>query len=231
MAAATEVPYGGKASPETRQLTMRSGMWENESRFRDFLFKSSIARAAAVLMRSRKAQLYEDLLITEPAGGTPHNSWHQDEPTWPIAGRMLSSVWLSLEPVSADTGAMRFVDGSSRGPLFCPPFIDPAAVGDDVERWTGGAFPAVDEDRETVVVQTETEPGDAVIFHPRAIHCAYGSSAGRDRRSFTIRFFGDDVRWLHRNRMFHKWMGELGLRTGDRIMTPRLPVVYAADRV
>ena len=40
-----------------------------------------------------------------------------------------------------------------------------------------------------------------VVFHPRALHTAYGSAPDRPRRTFTLRFTGDDVwriRTLHR---------------------------------
>ena len=222
-------PYGeGDRTGQERKLINRSGMWEDNDAFRAFLFESPIARAAAAVMRSRTAQLYEDLLITEPAGGKPHNSWHQDAASWPMTGSMLSSVWLSLEAVTAETGAMRFVKGSHRGPSYQPSYIDPKDVGDDALRWTGGKFPDVNEDPSFTIVQTETNPGDAVIFHPAAIHCAYGSAKNRDRRSFTIRFMGDDVRWLPLNRTYHPWMQALPLKKGEKIVAERMPVVWTA---
>jgi ectoine hydroxylase-related dioxygenase (phytanoyl-CoA dioxygenase family) len=76
------------------------------------------------------------------------------------------------------------------------------------------------------MIQTTAEPGDAVIFHPRAIHCAYGSSPHRARRTLTIRFMGEAIRWLPKNRVFHPWMRELGLKKGDREEASRLPVVW-----
>jgi ectoine hydroxylase-related dioxygenase (phytanoyl-CoA dioxygenase family) len=227
MTAAAIVPSvsGGMAA---RKLIVGSGMWQSEEVFREFLFGSPIARAAASIMRSRRAQLYEDLLITEPAGADPHDSWHQDEGSWPVEGCMLSSVWFSLDPAGAETGAMKFVENSHNGPIYQPPHIDLMEAGDDVERWTGGKFPRVMGDRDMMILQTETEPGDAIIFHPRAIHCSYGSSPSHSRRSFTIRFLGDDVRWLPRNYMYHDWMKKLDLKRGDVIDDPRFPVVYEA---
>jgi ectoine hydroxylase-related dioxygenase (phytanoyl-CoA dioxygenase family) len=212
-----------------RELVMRYGMWREEESFRAFLFGSTIARAAAALMRSRTATLYEDLLITEPAGAGRHNGWHQDEPSWPVSGRMLSSVWLSLEPVDAESGAIRFVEASHRGPLYQPRYVTAEEVGEDVLLWTGGLLPDVDDDPGATAVLTDAQPGDAVIFHPRAIHAALGSAKSHARRTFTIRFLGDDVRWLPKHRMFHPWMRDLGLSKGDEVVSPRLPRVWDAD--
>jgi ectoine hydroxylase-related dioxygenase (phytanoyl-CoA dioxygenase family) len=74
----------------------------------------------------------------------------------------------------------------------------------------------------------EAEPGDVVVFHPRVLHTAYGSAADRPRRTFTLRFMGDDVRWRPRRSMFHPWMRECGLQKHDVPDHPWFPVVARA---
>ena len=40
------------------------------------------------------------------------------------------------------------------------------------------------------------QPGDALIFHPRAVHSAGGNhSRDQHRIALTSRWFGDDIRW------------------------------------
>ena len=230
LAASAVVPFiKGEPPPDMRKLTQRPGSWEENAEFRDFLFRSPIARAAARCMGSKTAQLYEDILITEPPGGRAELSWHQDEPTWPVSGRQLSSVWFSLQPVDAETGAMRFVQGAHRGPMYHPAYVPVDQAGDDARFWEG-PMPVVDaESDQFTIAMTDAAPGDAVIFHPRAIHSSYGSSKDHARRSFTIRFMGDDVRWLPKQRIYHRWMHDLGLKEGDKIVSPRLPIVWDAE--
>lgn len=72
----------------------------------------------------------------------------------------------------------------------------------------------------------EAEPGDVIVFHPRALHSGYGSAPDRPRRTFTIRFMGDDVRWRDRHAFFHEWMRDCGLHDGDPIDHPGFPVVW-----
>jgi ectoine hydroxylase-related dioxygenase (phytanoyl-CoA dioxygenase family) len=232
LAASAVVPFiKGEPPPDMRKLIQRPGSSEESAEFRDFLFNSPIGRAAARCMRSKTAQLYEDILITEPPGGRAQLSWHQDEPTWPVMGRQLSSVWFSLEPVEAETGAMRFVQGTHLGPMYHPAYVTAEQAGADARFWEG-PMPEVDAASDTfTIAMTDAAPGDAIIFHPRAIHSSYGSSKDYARRTFTIRLIGDDVRWCDKKRIYHRWMHDLGLKEGDKIVSPRLPVVWDAERV
>jgi ectoine hydroxylase-related dioxygenase (phytanoyl-CoA dioxygenase family) len=121
----------------------------------------------------------------------------------------LVDVWLCLEPVTAQTGAIRVVRGSQL---------------DDDETARVGKVPEIDSDRVAIV---ETQPGDVVAFHPRALHTGYGSSPDRPRRTFTIRFMGDDVRWRPRREYFHEWMRDCGLAKGAPPDHAGFPVVWS----
>jgi ectoine hydroxylase-related dioxygenase (phytanoyl-CoA dioxygenase family) len=197
----------------TAQVVQSDGMWRDCEPFRDFLFESPIGPAAAEILRSGSVRLYEDLLLYREAGrenGAP--GWHRDAPYWPVKGRQLANVWFSLETVTADTGAVRIVAGSH---------LD----GDDVARATVSLDSEPDPTR---TITFDAEPGDVVVFHPRALHSGYGSAPDRPRRTFTIRFMGDDIRWRERQAFFHEWMRDCGLHDGDPIDHPGFPVVWSA---
>jgi ectoine hydroxylase-related dioxygenase (phytanoyl-CoA dioxygenase family) len=198
--------------PTIRQC---DSMWRESAPFTRFLFQSPIGPLAASVMGSRQVRLYEDLMIYTEAGAVTMARWHRDEPMWPLRGSQICSVWFSLEPVDADTGAMRFVLGSHRDPA------DPSRSLPSAD-----LAPQGDADRLLVV---PTDPGDAVVFHPRIRHTAYGSAADRPRRSFTVRFVGDDVRWRPRRAMYHPWMYDCGLVEGDVLDHPWFPVVAEVD--
>lgn len=185
------------------------GMWRTNEAFARFLFRSPVAKLAAACMRSRVARLYEDLMLYNEAGvtGAP---WHRDAPHWPLSGHQLSSTWFSLEGTTADTGALRFVAGSHRDDD-----VDPRQL-----------LPDVTDDLETRrVISFDTEPGDVVVFHPRILHGALGAALDRPRRTFTLRFVGDDVRWRPRRETYHQWMADCGLHKGDVLDHPWFPVV------
>ena len=76
--------------------------------------------AGQALRSSKATHVFDQLLVKEPGSGTP-TRWHHDAPYWPLAGSRLATAWLALDPVSAETGAMRFVKGSHKwGTRFQP---------------------------------------------------------------------------------------------------------------
>ncbi len=222
---------GWKSEDKPESLTA-DGMWTENDGFRRFLFESPIGEAAAKVSRSQRVRLFEDLMIYQESWAKGATSWHQDEPGWPIGGRQLASVWLSLEAVTIDTGAMRFVTGSHRGPMYDPGFSKSRAAqaaGAPERYWTGGPVPDVNGNPDRYRVLTiEAEPGDAIIFHPRTLHTAYGASPSHPRRTFTIRFMGDDVRWTPKGTYYHPWMRDNGLQEGDEPDHPRFPIIWQA---
>ncbi|HEY6532118.1 MAG TPA: phytanoyl-CoA dioxygenase family protein [Acidimicrobiales bacterium] len=190
-------------------------MWRENEPFARFLFRSPIGELALRYNRSAVARLYEDLMIYTDAGDVVAARWHRDAPYWPLRGNQLTTVWFTLEPVGPATGAMRFVRGSH---------LDEDASSTATP--SGELAAGNDSDRVLIV---PTEPGDAVIFHPRILHTSYGSAADRPRRSFTIRFMGDDIRWRPRRQMYHRWMYDCGLADGDVPDHPWFPVVGRAE--
>jgi ectoine hydroxylase-related dioxygenase (phytanoyl-CoA dioxygenase family) len=195
----------------SKKVRTRDGIWRECEAFARFLFRSPVGEVAARFMRSGTARLYEDLLLYQEAGASGAAAWHRDAPHWPLAGHQLCSVWFSLETVTSDTGAMKFVAGSH---------LD----GDELVN-AGSIGVSESELAHRRIITIEAEPGDVVVFHPRALHTAYGSASDRPRRSFTLRFMGEDVRWRPRRSMYHAWMRDCGLQKGDVLDHPWFPVV------
>jgi ectoine hydroxylase-related dioxygenase (phytanoyl-CoA dioxygenase family) len=211
---ATYDPTERMTGQGTAKVKSRDGIWRECEAFARFLFQSPIGEAAAAVMRSSTVRLYEDLLLYKDAGADGASGWHRDSPHWPLSGHQLSSVWFSLEPVTSVTGAMKFVVGSH---------LDPDEVA------TAEMSGLTDSDLASrSVITFEADPGDVVVFHPRVLHTAYGSAPDRPRRTFTIRFMGDDIRWRPRRSVFHPWMRECGLQKGDVLDHPWFPVVWKA---
>ncbi len=190
------------------------GMWRRNEPFARFLSESPMADAAGAAMGSESVVLYEDLfLYNEPAQeGAP---WHRDAPHWPVTGQELCSVWCSLEPVELDTGALQFIAGSHQD-------------GDDVVAGESLTMTLEQTREPREIFGFATEPGDAVVFHPRILHAALGAAPDRPRRTFTIRVAGDDVRWRPRSAFYHPWMRDLGFTRGDTLDHPWFPVLRAA---
>lgn len=220
--------YGGPKREGTSLV--RDDNWMHSEPMRRVVLHSAIPAAAAAVMQSSTARLYEDLLIYKSPGADQPTPWHQDEPQWPLTGRQMSSAWLCLDPVTRATGALRFVAGTHRGPLHIPyvPAAQRAAVEADMHHFTGGPIPPIDAEPDRHrIVSFDCEPGDVVLFHPRVIHGAFGSQRETSRRTFSIRYLGDDVRWQNRASVFHTWLNEITLKDGDPIEAERFPLAWA----
>jgi len=199
---------------------------------RRLMDQSPIAPAAAALLRSRTVRSYEDVLIYVEEGWEDRGGSHQDSPTWPLKGSQFANIWFSLEKVTADTGSLRVVPGSHRGPFYEPVHLGEDRLKDfehDRYLFTGGPTPDVDADPERFpVTVVETDPGDVVIFHPTCLHQGWGTPIGGPRRTITIRLFGDDVGWHRKQCVYHAWMRDAPWADGEVPDDPRLPLIWAA---
>jgi hypothetical protein len=106
--------------------------------------------------------------------------WHSDcggdEWRWKTIARHLKIAFY-LDPVTADTGALRVIPGSHHGGDAYAALLEralPHVASDSVLRLEGPSVPAV---------ALETIPGDLVVFDHRIKHAAFGG--GRKRRMFT----------------------------------------------
>lgn len=176
-------------------------LWRDTDAIGELAFRSPAVDIARQLFGASRLQLYGDhLLVKEPGSPTATTPWHQDEPYLRAAGPQLASIWIALDPVTADTGAMRFVPGSHRwGKLFRPVRF---ATG---EGFAADRFdepvPDIDGEPERYrIVSFDLAPGDCTVHHTRTLHCAGGNrSPDTRRRALVLRYAGESVRMTATN--------------------------------
>lgn len=152
--------------------------------------------AGRMLKAGRLNYVDEHLLVKEPGTANP-TYWHQDSPYYEVAGNQFASFWIPLDPVTAATGAMRFVKRSHRwGKQFRPIRIGLGELVEQADELDGPA-PDIDAEPEKYdIVTFEMEPGDCLFFHGAMLHGAYPNlSSATRRRALSLRFAGDDVTW------------------------------------
>jgi ectoine hydroxylase-related dioxygenase (phytanoyl-CoA dioxygenase family) len=173
--------------------------WEENERYREFIFASALGEVGARLMGSTTARLYHDHMLTKEPGTQQRTPWHQDQPYYNVSGSQNCSFWIPVDPVSRES-TLEFVAGSHRGPWLMPrSFLDAQA------RWfpegTLAELPDIDADRSRYrLLGWELRPGDAVCFHMLTLHASGGVGAGSSRRRvFSVRLLGDDIRHAPRS--------------------------------
>lgn len=168
-------------------------------RYRELVSNERLVRTVRDVMGCDDIWFFFEQVFLKDGGKTRRTPWHQDTSYFPVDGEDLAVVWLSLDPVSRDD-ALEFVRGSHRGTLFNGSSFSeeddtaPLYDGDVMKR-----LPDIESDRSNFdIIGWDIEPGDAVIFHPSVLHGGGGTQAGKRRRTLSLRYFGNDCRFVER---------------------------------
>ena len=135
--------------------------------------------------------------------------WHSDG-GWPRPVRFYKMAFY-LDPLTANTGAVRFIPGSHRyGELYAETVQQNISSLEDTYALDGASVPAV---------ALESNPGDLVIFNQALKHSSWGG--GTQRRMFTIncgyRYKEDEIQFLRKELDLVSRFGE-GKVYGDKMV-------------
>jgi len=199
--------------------------WTRIPEFERIVRESPAAELAATAMGSKTAQFFHDhVLVKEP--GTPKETpWHQDSPYYFVEGQQTVSLWIPLDPVKE--ASLRFIAGSHKWPRMVRPvsWADDSDFYDAKQEWTPVPNPDANPD-ENRVLEWAMEPGDAVLFDYRTAHGARGNTTGQRRRALSLRFVGDDARYVERpGRTSPPFPGH-DMKAGQRLREDWFPVVW-----
>lgn len=170
--------------------------WRDQPEFAAFACESPLPALVAALLRTERLWLYEDSVLVKEPGAAERTAWHQDLGYFHVDGAQLATTWCPLDPVTPETGAVRYVVGSHhRSETYRPNlFVSDLAIPDT----EGTEVPDVDAlaaAGECVIVTFRTAPGDVVVHHARTLHAAGpNTSATARRRAISVRYCGDDAR-------------------------------------
>ncbi|MCW5770815.1 MAG: phytanoyl-CoA dioxygenase family protein [Rhodospirillaceae bacterium] len=167
--------------------------WSRHAAYRDLCINRYAAEIAGRLMGAKAVRFYFDhLLVKEPGSAAP-TPWHQDAPYFAIKGDQCCSIWIALDPVTRETGAVEYVRGSHRWGKFYEPagFTNDGRLRNDALE----KAPDIDAARERYDIACwDMAPGDVTVHHVLTLHGAPGNvSATQRRRGLSLRFIGDDI--------------------------------------
>ena len=72
----------------------------------------------------------------------------------------------------------------------------------------------------------ELNLGDAVLFNFKIVHGSSGNSTLESRRAFSMRFIGDDVRYIDRGGPTSPPFDGINLRSGDLMREDWFPKIF-----
>lgn len=174
-------------------------VWRQDPDYRWLAFDSALPRIAQRLMGSRKVNLIWDHVLVKEPHTNVETPWHHDQPYAWCDGAQNCSFWVSLDHVTADSGAVEYIRGSHRwGRWFQAVSFNPTRKYENEEF---EPMPDIEAARnEHDIVCYETQPGDVVVQHLLTVHHAPGNSTSRRRRAVAVRYAGDDATYAVRRR-------------------------------
>jgi len=196
--------------------------WNRIGPFERVIRQSAAADVAAQLMSSTQAQFFHDHVLVKEPGTTKATPWHQDGPYYFVEGLQTVSFWTTVEPVTEAT--LRCVAGSHQ---WAKPVLPTRWLKEDSFYPNEDDYipvPNPDEDG-LRVLEWPLEPGDAVAFNFKTLHGARGNTSTQRRRAFSLRFVGDDARFVERpGRTSPPFPGH-GMSAGERLREDWFPVI------
>jgi ectoine hydroxylase-related dioxygenase (phytanoyl-CoA dioxygenase family) len=220
--------------PATGKLFFNvSRRWPQEAGMRDFIRESGVTELAARFARAEKLNLLWDGTFYRTPGCEQPTPWHQDAPYWPVEGDQIISIWIPLDPVS-EASVLGFLKGSHRMGRFSRASFRDGGKSSHFATDRADALPVpplgVEADDAYDILRAPLEPGDCAVFHGFALHgCPGNMATDRPLRAATIRFAGDDVRYIERPEGTSPSFPGCGLRDGDPIDSETFPVIWRRD--
>jgi len=201
-------------------------MWPERPRLADVASNSQLPELVATLMRADKVNLYFDQSFVKEPGTVDPTPWHNDQPFWPIKGRQVVTVWVALDKVTRDSGAVEFVAGSNAWDRW----FQPRSFSGENELSHNDEFedvPDIEGNRgDYNIISWDMEPGDVLVFSGMTLHGAHGNaSSERRRRGYALRYTGSDVVYDPRAATTSRLLSD-DIASGAAIDSDSFPVVW-----
>jgi ectoine hydroxylase-related dioxygenase (phytanoyl-CoA dioxygenase family) len=199
-------------------------LWEHGARVAEFVRGRRLGRIAAQLLEVTGVRLYHDqALYKEPGGGiTPA---HADQYYWPLSSDRCITAWIPLQAVPEDMGPLGFYARSQSvefGRSLGISDESEAKISANMARhgfeFTSGAF----------------ELGEISFHLGWTFHKAGANLSDRPRAVMTVIYMDEQMRLapalneVQRNDR-DQWCP--GTQPGERIRSPKNPVIYSATGI
>ena len=198
--------------------------WERIKEFKDCIFNSSGAQIFAEATNSKSAQIFHEHIFIKDPGTHKETPWHQDMPYYCVDGNDTGSFWIPLDEVDQKNN-LKLVLGSHKWPKL----IRPTKWSNNQSWYQDNSLfmdlPSSEEFEKNILIP-ELNLGDAVLFNFKTVHGSTGNNTSKSRRAFSMRFIGDDVKYIDRGGPTSPPFEGINLKNGELMREDWFPKVF-----
>lgn len=181
--------------------------WMFDDAFKAWAIRGPLVDVAAQVLDDEEVIFFYDQIFAKEPGAGKATPWHQDLPFLPMAGSQMLRIWVPMDAVGPDGGAIHYLRGSHAWETIYHPigFKDIAAITDTYVNSPYADWPDFEADYDSYDwLVAEAEPGDLLLHHPMTIHGSLGNRTSNHRRAITSFYVGNSTTWNpHPANMFH----------------------------
>ena len=198
--------------------------WQRISEFKDCIFYSKAAQIVAEATSSKSSQIFHDHIFIKEPGTIKETPWHQDMPYYCVDGNDTGSFWIPLDEVNQKNN-LQLIIGSHKWRRLVRPTkwsTNQSWYKDDTLFMD---LPSSEEFEKNILIP-EVSLGDAVLFNFKTLHGSTGNNTLKSRRAFSMRFIGDDVKYIDRGEATSPPFDGINLKNGDLMREDWFPKVF-----
>ena len=201
-------------SPYEQALTQCGHLWSEFPEVEAFTRSSRLAGIARDLLQADHIRLWHDQALYKQPGGRGTDP-HIDMAYWPMLDRIAGTIWVALEEVTLEMGAMQFVPGSHKIDWE----IDQFTIRENTP-----ILEQIPEGFKQDRVGFNLKPGDATFHHGLTVHFTDPNQSDKIRKGMTVIYFPDGVRYnAHSHMAGHHCAA--GTADGEPIRTVKNPIL------
>ncbi len=223
---------GGVPQEPGRNVSFLFNLWREVPEYRQLVMDARFGGWAAQVLGATAVRVLEDNALTKDPRSGGELRWHQDYAYWPLGQPNAVTIWIALDDVTADNGAVRMASGSQVLGERLPAVFGTGATYFRDRRPAAVRPIGEPEDEGLRVDVMELSAGEATMHHALDVACLWperdGPPASSCRRPLRRR--GDHVVRSGSLRVqLHRRRGRSHRRRPDR--GPLLPARSHGDAV
>ncbi len=206
-------------TPYEREFLQCSHLWREFPEIRKFTLSKRLGSIAKELLGTAHVRLWHDQALYKVPGGS-RTEPHQDIAYWPMIEKNAGTIWLALDEVTVEMGAMHFIPDSHKSGIF--------SYDNKIENSLEGKsnlLKEVQEITKTKPVYYNLKPGDATFHHALTVHFTGENKTDMIRKGMTVIYLADGVRYDGKSPAAGHHCAE-GSVDGQPIATKWNPLVY-----